>query len=144
LLTKKALHEENEAIKNSDAVIVLSCAFGVQRVSGELDKPVFPGVNTIFLGLEIEGSFLEVCQQCGECVLGYTAGICPITRCAKGLLNGPCGGSHNGKCEVSPDVPCAWIEIYERLRVIGKENEFKFFINPKNWSKKGRPGRWSQ
>ncbi len=142
LLTLEALSENGEKIEKAEAVVVLSCALGVQRVSSALKKPVFPGVNSLFLGLEFEEGFLEVCQQCGDCVLGFTAGICPVVRCAKGLLNGPCGGSHEGKCEVSSDIPCAWIEIYERLREIGREEDFILYRACKDWSKKGKPGRW--
>jgi len=83
--------------------------------------PTLPGLNTKFLGQSTEqGVWEERCQACGDCVLGTTGGICPIARCAKSLLNGPCGGSRNGVCEVDPHTPCAWQLIYDRLSALGK------------------------
>jgi ferredoxin len=98
-LTKDALEEQSAEIKKADAVLVMSCAFGVQTVAMFSDKAVYPALNTLFIGKEeAPGEFIEVCMQCGNCALASTAGICPLVRCAKGLLNGPCGGSVGGKC----------------------------------------------
>ncbi|MBM4451705.1 MAG: 5,10-methylenetetrahydrofolate reductase, partial [Chloroflexi bacterium] len=114
-MTEVAIKENNGAIRNAGCMLVMSCALGVHKVSSYLDKPVIPGVDTLFIGLEDEpGNFHEVCAQCGQCVLGETAGICPITACHKGLVNGPCGGTNKGKCEVDKEKDCAWSLIYQR------------------------------
>jgi hypothetical protein len=115
----------------------MTCAIGVQMISNfmEKTKPLYPALNTMFIGMEEHpGYFSEVCLQCGACVLGRTAAICPLVRCAKSLLNGPCGGSSKGKCEISPDVLCAWQEIYDRLAATGRLNELDEIEPPKDWS----------
>jgi len=100
----------------ADAVVCMSCGDGVQVVASNVPVPVFPTNNTMFLGESVRlGLFQEACHLCGNCVLGTTGGICPISRCAKSLINGPCGGQKNGKCEVNPENDCAWIMIYKRL-----------------------------
>lgn len=104
-----------------DAVVCLACGDGVQTVADNVALPVYPANDTLFLGqVERVGIFHEYCRMCGDCVLGATGGICPVTRCAKGLVNGPCGGQKNGKCEVNPENDCAWILIYRRLEQLGK------------------------
>ncbi len=104
-----------------DAVVCLACGDGVQTVADNVALPVYPANDTLFLGqVERVGIFHEYCRMCGDCVLGATGGICPVTRCAKGLVNGPCGGQKNGKCEVNPENDCAWILIYRRLERLGK------------------------
>jgi len=120
-LTRDALAESVEDIKATDCILVMSCAFGVQMVSLYSDKPVYPALNTLFLGMEEgPGQFMQACMQCGSCLLGRTACICPWVRCAKSLLNGPCGGSVGGKCEIDPDTPCAWQLIIDRLAALGQ------------------------
>jgi len=120
-MTGASLKENLGAIESADGILVMSCALGVQRVSSYIDKLVIPAVDTLFIGVEDSpGCFHEVCDQCGQCVLGYTAGICPITACHKGLLNGPCGGTNNGKCEVDKQKDCAWTLIYRRLEAMGR------------------------
>ena len=105
-----------------DCVICMSCGDGVQTVADSIPLPVYPANNTMFLGqIERVGIFHEYCRMCGDCVLGATGGICPITKCAKSLVNGPCGGQKNGKCEVNPENDCAWIQIYNRLAATGQE-----------------------
>lgn len=100
-----------------DAVVAMSCGDGVQVVAANVPVPVYPSNNTMFLGEAVRfGLFKEACHLCGNCVLGTTGGICPISRCAKSLVNGPCGGAKNGKCEVNPENDCAWILIYNRLK----------------------------
>lgn len=114
LLVKKEL----KVLKDTDtqAVISMACGDGAQTVAANLKIPVFPSNNTMFLGqIERIGIFNEACRMCGDCVLGVTGGICPVTKCAKSLVNGPCGGAKNGKCEVNPNNNCAWIEIYNKL-----------------------------
>ena len=134
-LTKVALIENAEAIEAADAVLVMSCAFGVQTVSFCSDKLVLPALNTLFVGREERpGYFVDVCMQCGDCVLATTAGICPLVRCAKSLLNGPCGGSVGGKCEVDPDIPCVWQLIYDRLAALGQLDKLDEIEPIKDWS----------
>ncbi len=134
-LTREALAENAEAIKAADAILVMSCAFGVQTVTMYSDKPVYPALNTLFVGKEeTPGHFIEVCMQCGNCVLATTVGICPLVRCAKSLLNGPCGGSVDGKCEVSPDTPCAWQLIYDRLKALGQLDKMDEIVPVRDWS----------
>jgi hypothetical protein len=120
-MTEASLKENGGAIQGADCLLVMSCALGVQRVGSYNSKPVIPALDTLFMGVEDgPGYFHEVCDQCGHCVLGYTAGICPITACHKGLLNGPCGGTDNGKCEIDKERDCAWTLIYQRLKEQGR------------------------
>ena len=106
---------------NPDCVICMSCGDGVQCVAKNTQKPVYPSNDTMYLGEAVRfGVWEEACRFCGQCVLGKTGAICPITQCAKSLVNGPCGGQKNGKCEVNPENPCAWIKIYERLEATGE------------------------
>lgn len=135
LITKEALAEETDTIGKADSILVMCCAFGVQTVSAFANKPVYGALNTLFIGKE-DGTdqYIEVCMQCGDCVLGKTAGICPLVRCAKGLFNGPCGGSVNGKCETDPDTPCAWQMIYDRLSAWGQLDKMEDIIPIKDWS----------
>ena len=94
---------------------------GVQVAANHSQVPVYPSNNTMFLGEAVRfGLFEEACHLCGDCMLGSTGGICPISRCAKSLVNGPCGGQKNGKCEVNPENDCAWIMIYKRLEALGQ------------------------
>jgi ferredoxin len=121
--------ELDERAPSYEALLSMACGAGVQFLAERYpDKTVFPALNTVFVGADREiGWYEENCRSCGECVLGDTGGICPVTRCAKSIFNGPCGGtSQDGKCEVSKDTPCAWAEIYERLKRQGRlENILK-------------------
>lgn len=120
LTTKKELRKYIKE-KDFDVILSLACGNGVQTVANFFDIPVVPGNNTNFVGERIRnGIFEENCRTCGDCLLGRTAAICPVTRCAKGLLNGGCGGSSDGKCEVDPDQDCAWVLIYDRLEKNGQ------------------------
>jgi len=120
-MTEVSVRETSEAIQNANCLLVMTCALGVQKVGSYLSKPVIPALDTLFIGLEDSpGNFHEVCAQCGHCVIGWTAGICPITACHKHLLNGPCGGTNNGKCEVDKTKDCAWTLIYQRLKEQGR------------------------
>ena len=104
-----------------DAIISMACGSGCQTVAQNVNVPVYPANNTFFVGqTERVGIFHEMCRTCGDCVLGQTGGICPMTKCAKGLVNGPCGGQKNGKCEVDPNNDCAWILIYKKLQDLGQ------------------------
>ena len=125
-----------EEIKKVDAVLSLGCGAGVQAIAERYpDKPVYAGLDTAFLGiLESRGVWTEKCAQCGECVLADFGGICPVTRCAKHILNGPCGGSREDRCEISPDQPCAWQMIYKRMKDIGQTDKLKEIHSTKDWS----------
>ncbi|MGI9953284.1 methylenetetrahydrofolate reductase C-terminal domain-containing protein [Moorellaceae bacterium AZ2] len=119
-----------------DCILSLACGVGVQFLAERFKKWVVPALNTKFAGGAVEhGVWEERCGLCGECILHKTGGICPIIRCSKSLLNGPCGGSQGGKCEVSPDIPCAWQLIYERLSALGKLDLLLDIQPPKDWSK---------
>ena len=130
------IEQAAEAIERNDAVLSLGCGAGVQAIAERYShKPVYAGLDTAFIGiLEERGVWTEKCSACGACVLGDYGGICPITRCAKKLLNGPCGGSREGRCEISPDRQCAWQLIYNRLKEIGQLDRLKKITSPKNWN----------
>lgn len=127
--------ESASAIARNDTVLSLACGAGVQAVARRFFKtPVLPGVNTTFIGvLESQGVFTEECSGCGNCELAIFGGICPFTRCSKKLLNGPCGGSIQGICEVNPEIECAWQLIIQRLTAIGQLDNLRIYIPPKNW-----------
>jgi len=124
-----------EDIAQVEAVLSLGCGVGVQALAQRFPKArVLPGLNTTFYGMPTEpGVFAELCAGCGNCILDKTAGICPIARCSKNLLNGPCGGSQNGKCEVNPDIECAWQLIYDRLAAFGELDKLLEITPPKDW-----------
>lgn len=131
------------SIDQVEAVLSMACGCGVQEVARRYkDKPVYPAVNTKFMGAsEQQGVWAERCQGCGECVLGLTGGICPVARCSKRLLNGPCGGSTLGKCEISPEVDCAWQLIWDRMKALGIEDQYERVMAAKDWrtSRDGGP-----
>jgi ferredoxin len=129
------LEQAAEAVKNTDAVLSLGCGAGVQALAERFNgKPVYAGLDTAFIGiLEERGVWAEKCAACGQCVLHLYGGICPITRCAKKMMNGPCSGSREDRCEVNPDRPCAWQLIYKRLKEIGQLDRLKEIKPPKNW-----------
>jgi ferredoxin len=126
-----------EEIKKTDAVLSLGCGAGVQAIAERYpDTPVYAGLDTAFLGiLESRGVWTEKCMQCGECVLSDFGGICPVTRCAKHMLNGPCGGSREDRCEIRADQPCAWQLIYKRLQNIDQVSKIAKEHPIKDWSK---------
>ena len=128
-----------EQVKEADAILSLGCGVGVQAISERFPEiAVLPGLDTLFMGMpQEEGVWVERCSGCGNCLLDKTGGICPVTRCAKGLLNGACGGSKNGKCELNPEKDCAWILIYERLKKQGKLELIKEFRPPRDYQLSG-------
>lgn len=142
--TKIELKKDKEACQAAEAIIIMSCGAGTQSaVEIFPDKPVYPANDSLFLGnMTRFQMFDERCSLCGECIIGKTAGICPVTNCPKGLLIGPCGGMSEGKCEVSPDIPCAWVRIYERQKELDNLEEMReSSLEPKNWSASQKPGR---
>jgi len=129
------LAELDSMIKPYDAVLSMACGAGVQYLAERFpDKPVFPAVNTKFVGINKDiGWYEERCKACGDCILGLTAGICPVSMCAKSLFNGPCGGPQDGHCEVDNDIPCAWINIYERLKKQNRLDNIHKIYEPREW-----------
>ena len=134
-------HDLDEKVKSFDAILSMACGAGVQFAADRYpEKPLFPALNTIFVGADREiGWYEENCRTCGDCILGETAGICPVTRCAKSIFNGPCGGtSREGKCEVSKETPCAWLEIYERLKKQQRLGNIVKVSPPREWHNQTR------
>jgi len=123
-------------VSDYDAICSFGCGAGVQALAERFPKtPVYPGLNTQFIGiLESQGVWTEKCSACGACRLGEFAGICPLTRCAKRLLNGPCSGSQDGKCEVNESVDCCWQLIYDRAAALGTLDRFQAIARPQDWS----------
>ena len=131
-----------DVIGQYDIVLSLACGAGVQAVAEVFPKvPIVPALNTTFLGETKEaGLWVENCRGCGDCKLGFFAAVCPVTRCAKGLFNGPCGGSRTDRCEVDPDVPCAWQLIVTRLEDMGRLDLLRKVHPPADWSKQQGKG----
>jgi len=139
---KTELAKNMPNLRQSEAVLVLACGLGVQsfKDNDRLGLAVFPACNTMFGAvMDSKGDFYEKCSLCGECVLHLTAGICPITLCAKGLLNGPCGGMNKGKCEVDKDRDCAWVLIYKELEKNKELDALKEIRGPKDFKKSAKP-----
>jgi ferredoxin len=139
-LERQCDHEYLEEIRNIidqyDAVLSLACGVGVQFMAEKyLRTPVLPGVDTCFMGVtEERGVWTERCQGCGQCILARTGGICPVSRCAKRLFNGPCGGSTKGHCEIDKDLVCGWQLILDRLTELGKMEDYEKLTPIKDWS----------
>jgi ferredoxin len=130
------INEIKSFVNDYEVVVSMACGAGIQYVAEQYpSKIVLPAINTTFLGVTLEqGVWSERCQGCGECVLHLTGGVCPIARCAKSLLNGPCGGSSNGKCEIDKDTDCAWQLIINRLKELGQLDRYEEIIPAKDWS----------
>lgn len=131
-----------DIVKDYDCIVSTACGAGVQYIAERYKAiPVFPALNTMFTGIDIAtGLYSERCRTCGDCQLGYTGGICPVTCCAKSLFNGPCGGTNtDGSCEINRDVPCAWNDIYLRLKAQNRVESILSIHKPMNWIDKG-PG----
>lgn len=141
LKSKKDLKVLKEEIKEADALLSLACGDGTQTIVKNVKNlPVYPANNTLFIGeTKRVGEFEESCKACGECELGWTGGICPVTMCAKGLINGACGGAKNGKCEVNSEHDCAWIMIYNRLKDIDQLENMVAIRPMKDYSKQNNP-----
>ncbi|MBM3791446.1 MAG: hypothetical protein FJW35_14025 [Acidobacteria bacterium] len=129
------LEELDEIVKPYDALLSMGCGAGVQFLAERYpNKPVFPALDTVFIGVNKNiGWYEERCKSCGDCVLGLTGGICPNAMCAKGLLNGPCGGPQDDRCEVDNEVSCAWVKIYERLKAQGRLGDIMKVQPAREW-----------
>lgn len=139
---KVELAKNRKTIESSDAVLVLACGLGIQSVKENMrsEKPVRIGCDTLFMGqVDSKGAFLERCSACGDCIIELTGAICPVTRCPKSLVNGPCGGQNKGKCEVDKDADCTWILIYNELKKQNKLDLFRKIKPPKDHSKSLKP-----
>ncbi len=139
---KMELAKNTRYLRQAEAVLVLACGLGVQSVknNNRLDLPVIPACNTLFgATMDAEGNFYEKCSMCAECVLALTGGVCPVTSCAKGLMNGPCGGMNKGKCEVDNQKDCAWVLIYKELERKNNIGEFRTIHAPRDFKKSLRP-----
>jgi ferredoxin len=135
---REFLDEIGEQVMASDLVLSMACGAGVQMMSDAFEgKIVLPALNTLFMGSNEEaGYWMERCLGCGDCVLDQTGGICPRTRCSKGLMNGPCGGSEGGKCEVDLiNLECGWNLIYQRLKALDRLDSMMEIRPPQDWSK---------
>ncbi|MBI5145015.1 MAG: methylenetetrahydrofolate reductase C-terminal domain-containing protein [Candidatus Omnitrophica bacterium] len=139
---KTELAKNMKLLRETEAILVLACGLGTQSVkdNDRLGLVILPGCNTLFGAvMDAQGNFYEKCSMCGECVLDITGGICPITLCAKGLLNGPCGGVDKGKCEVDKERDCAWVLIYKELEKRKRLEQFKKIKGPKDFKKTDKP-----
>lgn len=132
---REYLETLDSMVEEYDAVLSMACGVGVQFLAERFPhKPVFPAVDTSGLAVnQAVGWYEERCRSCNQCVLGMTGGVCPVTMCAKGLYNGPCGGTNKGKCEISKDQPCAWHMIYERLAAQDRLNNILAFCPAVGW-----------
>lgn len=139
-IERQCEHEFYESAKEdlawADLVLSTACGVGVQFTAEKMPAtPVFPGLNTTFMGaVDAPGVFSERCQGCGQCILALTGGVCPVSRCAKRLFNGPCGGSTKGKCEISKDLDCAWQLIVDRLKALNRLDDYEKLAPIKDWS----------
>ncbi len=135
-------------VHDYQAVLSIACGAGIQFIAEKYaGTPVYPGINTSFIGVaEKQGTWSERCQACGDCVLHLTAGICPVTRCSKSILHGPCGGSAGGSCEIDKEVPCGWQLIVDRLKSIDRMDNYLELRSFKRWrkSRDGGPRRISR
>jgi ferredoxin len=139
---KQEFAKSIKSLKEAEVILVLSCGLGVQSVkdNNRFGQKVIPGCNSLFIGVvDKEGNFLEKCSLCGDCLLDLTEGICPLTLCPKGILNGPCGGMDKGKCEVDKEKDCAWVLIYKEMERRNKIYNFSKIQPPRDFSKKTQP-----
>lgn len=125
-----------------DAIISIACGVGVNFIANlRPEENVYPGLNTSFFGGSAQqGIWSEQCAGCGNCVLHLTGGLCPVARCAKSLMNGPCGGSVEGRCEINKDVDCIWQMIYDRMGRLDRRDEMKISAPIRDWSVAGHGG----
>jgi hypothetical protein len=130
-LVKSGLRGKVDEVAAADSILVMTCGIGVQAVAASVNRVCHPACNTINLGgSRGEWKGTERCYECGQCLLDYTGGICPLTACTKSLVSGACGGASNGKCELSPEKDCGWELIYNRLKAKGQLDKLKAVIDP--------------
>ncbi len=141
-LTHEFLNASGPQLDQADALLITTCAFGVQTIARQLKKMVVPALDTLFIGKETAyGLFDEICTQCGTCIIGETGGICPVTNCHKGLVNGPCGGTNRGKCEIDSEKDCVWTQIYRRLKELDRIDAMRKYQKPRNHLGEPKPGK---
>ena len=141
LRVSRDLRSKQQMVDDADALLVMACGAGVQSVSAAIPEKTVAALDSMFLGnIKRFGHFEHKCSLCGDCILTETAGICPVTACAKGLLNGPCGGMDEGRCETDPETECAWAQIFLRMKESGSPDLLKP-SPPKNYSKVPKPGK---
>ena len=143
-LTGEGMKEYGQQMDQADVLLIMTCAFGVQTIARHVKKMVVPALDTLFIGKETSvGLFDEICIQCGTCIIGETGGICPVTSCHKGLVNGPCGGTNDGKCEIDTKKDCAWTLIYNRLHELDCLDAMRRYQKPRNHQGEPTPGKWN-
>jgi len=137
-LVKSGLRPLVDEVEAADSILILTCGLGVQAVAASVNKVCHPGCDTINLG-GTRGTWpgAERCQECGQCLLDHTGGICPISACTKSMVNGPCGGASKGKCELDPNRDCGWELIYNRLKSKNQLDKLKTIIQPIDYRKLG-------
>ncbi len=139
----KRAFKRSPKIHDADAILIMACGAGVQAVRQVINTPIYPGLNSLFLANAVKAvEYEQNCITCGNCILGITAGVCPRTHCPKGLLNGPCGGMEDGRCEIDPAMECAWAVINRRLKEIYNKNPIEHIIPPMDYSKKLHPSKY--
>ncbi len=142
-MSRELLKDNQNLLQQADTLLVMTCAFGVQTVARQFKKFIIPALDTLFIGKETGvGCFDEICIQCGTCIIGETGGICPVTTCHKGLVNGPCGGTNKGKCEIDSAKDCAWTRIYNRLNELGRLEAMRRYQAPRNHLGEPTPGKY--
>lgn len=142
LRVSRDLRGRQQQVDDADALLVMACGAGIQSVSAANSKKTIAALDSMFLGnIRRFGQFEQKCSLCGECILTETAGICPVTACPKGLLNGPCGGMDGGQCETDREAECAWAQIYARMHESGIDSNLTTTVPPKNYAKIPKPGK---
>jgi len=142
LRVSRDLRGRQQMVDDADALLVMACGAGIQSVSAAVPKKTIAALDSLFLGnIKRFGQFEQKCSLCGECILSETAGICPVTACPKGLLNGPCGGMDEGRCETDPEAECAWAQIYAKMTLSGSTKNLTATNPPKNFARIPKPGK---
>jgi ferredoxin len=142
LRVSRDLRGKQQMVDDADALLVMACGAGIQSVSAAVPKKTVAALDSMFLGnIRRFGHFEQKCSLCGDCILSTTAGICPVTACPKGLLNGPCGGMDEGRCEIDPEAECAWAQIFAKMTASGDCSNLTETVPPKNHSKIPKPGK---
>jgi len=142
LRVSRDLRGKQQMVDDADALLVMACGAGVQSVSAAVPKKTIAALDSMFLGnIRRFGQFEQKCSLCGECIVTETAGICPVTACPKGLLNGPCGGMDEGRCETDAEAECAWAQIYAKMAAAGSTLNLTEATPPKNYARIPKPGK---